>query len=184
MLAYSFLIESSSKLLVTRAGIEAWMSVISGLWFSWPIYMFFEMRFDLGTLDSGERSLPFGLPVFSLSFELPHDKTNKMICAPSEDSDQPGHLPSLIRVFAVCMKKAWVLSCPLSAQRILWSDWADAQADLSLRWAHSHFVSFVIRLLIWAAENLSDAISLKSDPISRSIYNTRYTTTMHSPFRI
>ena len=26
--------------------------------------MFFEMRFDLGTLDSGERSLPFGLLVF------------------------------------------------------------------------------------------------------------------------
>ena len=23
-------------------------------------------------------------------------------CVPSEDSDQPGHLPSLIRVFAVC----------------------------------------------------------------------------------
>ena len=35
----------------------------SGLWFPWPIYMFFEMRFDLGTLDSGERSLPFGLLV-------------------------------------------------------------------------------------------------------------------------
>ena len=33
--------------------------------------------------------------------EPPHDKTNKMACAPSEDSDQPGHLHSLIRVFAV-----------------------------------------------------------------------------------
>ena len=31
-------------------------------------------------------------------------------CAPSEDSDQPGHPPSLIRVFAVRMKNAWVLS--------------------------------------------------------------------------
>ena len=39
--------------------------------------------------------------------------------APSEDSDQPGHPPSLIRVFAVRMKKAWVLSYPLSAQRRL-----------------------------------------------------------------
>ena len=29
-------------------------------------------------------------------YEPPRDKTNKMICAPSEDSDQPGHLPSLI----------------------------------------------------------------------------------------
>ena len=60
-------------------------------------------------------------------------------CAPSEDSDQPGLPHSLIRVFAVRMKKAWVLSYPLSAQRRLWSDWADAQADLSLRWAHSHY---------------------------------------------
>ena len=29
-------------------------------------------------------------------YEPPHDKTNKMACAPSEDSDQPGHPPSLI----------------------------------------------------------------------------------------
>ena len=28
--------------------------------------------------------------------EPPHDKTNKMACAPSEDSDQPGHPPRLI----------------------------------------------------------------------------------------
>ena len=36
-------------------------------------------------------------------------------CAPSEDSDQPGHSPSLIRVVAVRMKKAWILNYPLSA---------------------------------------------------------------------
>ena len=63
-------------------------------------------------------------------------------CAPSEDSDQPGHQPSLIRVFAVRMKKAWVLIYPLSAQRRLWSDWVDAQADRSLRSAQIHFVGF------------------------------------------
>ena len=40
-------------------------------------------------------------------------------CAPSEDSDQPGNPPSLIRVFAVRTKKAWVLSYPMSAQRRL-----------------------------------------------------------------
>ena len=33
-------------------------------------------------------------------FEPPRGKTNKMACAPSEDSDQPGHPPSLIKVFA------------------------------------------------------------------------------------
>ena len=34
-------------------------------------------------------------------FEPSHDKTNKMNFVPSEDSVQPGHPPSLIRVFAV-----------------------------------------------------------------------------------
>ena len=33
--------------------------------------------------------------------EPPRDKTNKMACAPSEDSDQSGHPPGLIRVFAL-----------------------------------------------------------------------------------
>ena len=45
--------------------------------------------------------------------EPPHDKTNKLACA-----------PSLIRVFAVRMKKAWGLSYSLSIQWKLWSDWA------------------------------------------------------------
>ena len=53
-------------------------------------------------------------------YEPPRDKTNKVACVPSEDSDQPGHWPSLIRVFAaVRMKKGKVLSYPLSAQRRL-----------------------------------------------------------------
>ena len=45
------------------------------------------------------------------------------------------------------MKKPWVLSCQWSAQRRLWSDWADAKVDPSLRWVHSHFVGFVMRRL-------------------------------------
>ena len=77
-------------------------------------------------------------------------------CAPSEDSDQPGHPPSPIRVFAFRMKKPWVLSYPLSAQRRLWPDWADAQADLNLRWAHTHFVGFVMSRLICKKHSLFD----------------------------
>ena len=77
------------------------------------------------------------------------DKTQQNGCAPSEDSDQPGHPPSLIRDLAVRMKKAWVLSYPLSAQWRPWWDWADAQADLSLRWAHTHFVGFVMSWFIY-----------------------------------
>ena len=35
----------------------------------------------------------------------------------------------------------------MSTQRRLWWDWVDAQADLSLRWAHYHYVGFVMRRL-------------------------------------
>ena len=65
------------------------------------------------------------------SNEPPSDKTNKMACAPSEDSDQSD------QSLAVRMKTAWVLSYPLSAKGKLWSDWADAQADLSSLGAHA-----------------------------------------------
>ena len=40
----------------------------------------------------------------------PHDKTIKMDVCPANDSDQPGHPPSQIRVFPVRMKKPWVLT--------------------------------------------------------------------------
>ena len=55
--------------------------------------------------------------------------------APSEDSDQPALSRSLIRIFTRrYLDSQWckVSSC---GQRRLWSDCADAQADLSLRWA-------------------------------------------------
>ena len=48
------------------------------------------------------KKLHFPLHRYSLkSFEPNHDKTSKMIFAPSEDSDQHGHPSSLTRVFAV-----------------------------------------------------------------------------------
>ena len=71
-----------------------------------------------------------------------HDKTNKMVCAPSEDSDQPGHPPSLIRVFAVRSMGSQGPKPSSCGQRRLWSNWVDAQTDLSLRWAHMPFCWF------------------------------------------
>ena len=46
----------------------------------------------------------FGSSLAQNKIEPVHDKTNKMTCAPSEYSDQPGHPLSLIRVFTVRMK--------------------------------------------------------------------------------
>ena len=58
-------------------------------------------------------------------FEPQHDNTNKITCAHSEDSDQPGHPPGLIRVFTVRSVGSWGSNVSSSGQRRLWSDWAD-----------------------------------------------------------
>ena len=68
---------------------------------------------------------------------------------PSEDSDQHGHPPSLIRFFAVRMKKAWVLSYPLSAQRRLirlggCQDWSKSSLG-----AHA-----ILLVLSWGGSNV------------------------------
>ena len=102
-------------------------------------------------------------------FEPLRDKTNKIACVPSEDSDQPGHPPSLIRVFAVRLKKARILSYPLSAQRTLWSDWADAQADLSLRWAHMPLCWFCHKVAHFVTGNIMRPINFHNVNICNQI---------------
>ena len=59
--------------------------------------------------------------------EPQHDKTNKIICAPSKDSDPP----SLIRVFAAHTKKHWVIPTHEAHSKDC-TDWLDVQADRSL----------------------------------------------------
>ena len=113
-------------------------------------------------------------------FEPPRDKTNKVPCAPSEDSDQPGHSPSLIRVFVVRMKRAWVLSYPFSAQRRLWSDWADAQADLSLLWAHTPFCWFCHE----AAHFETDLIDLQETLINLNTWYLHYVHVVTMTFKL
>ena len=74
--------------------------------------------------------------------EPPRDKTNKMSYAPSEDSDQPWHSPSLIRVFAVRMKK-------LPIERTVKTDQTGRMLRLIRVFARRtcHFVGFVMPLL-------------------------------------
>ena len=125
----------------------------------WAVWSVFPLHFvdskGPGTSSCWQQRL-IRLPMLYI-YEPQHDKTNKISVHPVS-SDQPGHLPSLIRVFAVRMKRPWVLSYPLSAQRRLWSDWADAEADLSLRWAHTHFVGFVMLWLICTCHFIGFAV--------------------------
>ena len=65
-----------------------------------------------------------------------------MTCAPSEDSNQPAHLPSLIRVFTVHSMGSQGPKNSSCGQRRLWSDWADAQTDLHCLWQHRSFCWF------------------------------------------
>ena len=83
------------------------------------------------------------------SYEPWHDKTNRMSVRSAKTQISLGIRRVWSRVFAARMMKAWVLSYALSAQRRLWSDWANAQADLSFRLAHTHFVGFVMSRLIY-----------------------------------
>ena len=73
-------------------------------------------------------------------------------CVPSNDSDQPGHPPSLIRVFAVHMKKPWVITTYRAHSedsdqtgqmpRLIGVFAGSAQSDQSLRWAYMPFCWF------------------------------------------
>ena len=70
-------------------------------------------------------------------------KRTKWHVRPVKTQISLGNMSSLIRVFAVSMKKAWFLSYPFSAQRRLRSDWADAIL-LVLSWGGSNAVSSVV----------------------------------------
>ena len=81
-------------------------------------------------------------------YEPPHGKTNKVIFAPSEDSDQPGHSPSLIKVFDVrsmCSKDPSFLHADSEN-----SDQTERMPRLILVFAGRtcHFAGFVMRRLI------------------------------------
>ena len=70
-----------------------------------------------------------------------------MACAPSEDSDEPGHLPNL-RVFAVHLKTPCVLSYPYTVKTLIRLGWRHLRS-LATHCAHSEDWSD------WAEDTLS-----------------------------
>ena len=64
------------------------------------------------------------------SFSEPHifplnPYLSRLLTKPTKWHVRPARSAQFDRVFAVRMKKAWILKYSLSAQRRLWSDWAD-----------------------------------------------------------
>ena len=71
-----------------------------------------------------------------LSSEPQREQTYLLACVLKTDLNPPVHPCSLFRVFADRMKKLCVIDHYKCAQWRFWSDCANAQADLNLRWAH------------------------------------------------
>ena len=85
-----------------------------------------------------------------LLYEPPHDKTNKMICAPSDNSDQPGHPLSVLNGSSQCAQ--WVAEDPMFLH--VDSEDSDQTGRMPrLIWVFAgctdHFVGFVMRWLIF-----------------------------------
>ena len=71
------------------------------------------------------------------------NKTYNKTCVTSKDSNQPVHPSSMARVLvhpSLDSPEAVEGTC---VQRRLWSDCADAQADLSLRWSRKSYCRFI-----------------------------------------
>ena len=79
--------------------------------------------------------------------ESAHDKTYEKTCATSEDSDQPAHPRSLIRVFADRMYLLLPPGYIEKHERKPLPPSLDEQADLCLCWSHGLLLSFVMRWL-------------------------------------
>ena len=94
--------------------------------------------------------------------EPPHDKTNKMAIAPSEDTDQPVHPPRLISLRCPHEETLgphthWVL-------RRFWSDWRMPRLIWVFAGHKGHFVGFVMRWLTFRKCILIFASGLRNKP--------------------
>ena len=101
----------------------------------------------------------------NLIIEPPHDKTNKMSVHPAKTQIRLGRSESLLSAWRKLGSLATHWAHSKDSDQTGQSDWADAQADLRLRWAHSHFVGFVMRRLIlsWSkmTKNSFKSVKLK-----------------------
>ena len=84
----------------------------------------------------------------SVEYKPAHDKTYNKTCVTSKDFDQPVLLLSTAGVIVHPSSDSPKAAESTGDHRRLWSDVADAQADLSLRWSHKSFVGFVVRWFI------------------------------------
>ena len=111
-------------------------------WLFMDNFLYFSIKAHVGTHWNR-------LPI---TCEPRHDKTNKVTVRPAKTQISLGIRP----VWSASSLSAWRKLGSLAthwAHSQDWSDWADAQADLNIHWAHSHIVGFVVRRLMCAWRN-------------------------------
>ena len=99
--------------------------------------------------------LPFFLQKFSHDYsanyncknEPHHDKTNSVTVCPSKTQISLGIRPDWSESSLSAWRKLGSLATHWAHSEDSDQTGRDAQADLSLRWAHSHLVGFVMRRL-------------------------------------
>ena len=101
--------------------------------FSSVFFLRIPLDIDLNWMETFKYNCRFKRVGYKYICDPQHEKTYLLKCASKEDSDQPAHLRSLIRIFIVRMKKLCILVYPKCAHWRLWSD--SDSADLSRRWA-------------------------------------------------
>ena len=104
-------------------------------------------------LHNTRLSGPLDIKIFKWNaFEPERDKKYNKTCATSEDSDQPAHSRSLIRVFAGRMCLLQPPSYPKTDKREPLPYLVNEQAELNLSWLHRSFFMFCHALAhLWFA---------------------------------
>ena len=106
--------------------------------------------------------------------EATNDKTNKMTFAPSEDSDQPGHMP---RVWSEALLCALMIAKDLSFPHVNSEDSDQTGRMPRFIWVFAgrtcHFVGLVVRRLKYNKMNVISMLSIGSSPYRQVRLNFR-----------
>ena len=117
--------------------------LILKLWFFQPVPLSVS-PYKKASIDSTSAHMNHSIPINTN--EPQHDKANIMSVRPAKTQINLGIRP-VWSESSLCAQRVAKDPNYLHADSADWSDWADAQADLSLRWAHTHFVGFVMSWL-------------------------------------
>ena len=140
--------KKKSILLLVPVFINCWMSCKQ--YRTWSVAAFYDIRYM--STQFGQACLTLDRIGIQLWIWATHNKTTiNTTCATNEDSGQPAHPHSLIRVFAVRMCLLQPPSYTKMNEEEPLPYWGDVQTDLNCCWSHWSYCRFCRALaqLLW-----------------------------------